>query len=717
MSQRKSDMVRNLVLTLSFVLVAGLTFAACGGGGGGSIPQQVGGTGPGGNQENEIIPGGPTENPLAGGINQTPPRGEELPPTPDQPAEPVLDEFPDSILRLPKDNRGEGQITIRNFDQQEKILLVTINQNPRFRNYRAGTLPEAPVSLPMVDYYLTASVELPRNTAGLDQMDEAGGNLLIEGAQPVSGLDQPYYGLVVDDLSKVEPDILVERERRALIEQGRYRDIRQVLKSTSSLDLGAVRSFSRICRSTFDDLPTDQSGNIIPTIPNIYFWQQGRLVAQGQHVYIFLSTEINNGFPDGVRFTQARLNRLAQTFDEKILPNTFDGLIPPELHDEFRFVEDNIYFAPPVPLGQLQFDEQGNITNFNPEQLQIQDKNIENDHKFIIFIYNQKPNTPGAQGSLAFFVPGVPAVTAADCGIPIEGQQPQDVDINNFSGITMYMGNTLGVFPANSDDWRNAEAVLAHEFQHVLNNFYRMTNTRWMNEGMSNLNTYINGYTISSGASNVLLSQINGFLAQPNFVPSHGDEAQGPEVAAYGARFLLMLYIMEHYPPGTIPKLYRNAWFDPTLAADPIRNIEVATGEKFESIFQKFALAVVIDSLPIKEGGLIAGFTDFKGNPWLKFQLIDLKGNFGTSPTGLNGANIEVLPDNPDLYPIVGLRRSLKPWTMDYVMLTNGTGGNLNITITSVDPNYQTFILPLREVTNPQTGEVSLELDDDVQIP
>src|SRR5262249_28450689 len=83
----------------------------------------------------------------------------------------------------------------------------------------------------------------------------------------------------------------------------------------------------------------------------------------------------------------------------------------------------------------------------------------------------------------------------------------------------------------------NYVAVLAHEFQHALHWNAVREEDSWVNEGLSELSTHVNGYRVSSlgGFAKEPDTQLNAWPKAPN-LDSH-----------YGASYLFMLYLWDHY--------------------------------------------------------------------------------------------------------------------------------------------------------------------------
>lgn len=82
------------------------------------------------------------------------------------------------------------------------------------------------------------------------------------------------------------------------------------------------------------------------------------------------------------------------------------------------------------------------------------------------------------------------------------------------------------------------DAVLAHEFQHMIHWNVDQNEESWLNEGLSELAAYLNGYGISSATPI--------FLANPDLQLTTWPET-GTAGAHYGAGFLFALYFLDRF--------------------------------------------------------------------------------------------------------------------------------------------------------------------------
>ncbi len=82
--------------------------------------------------------------------------------------------------------------------------------------------------------------------------------------------------------------------------------------------------------------------------------------------------------------------------------------------------------------------------------------------------------------------------------------------------------------------------VLAHEFQHMIHWYHDRNETSWLNEGASELASFINGYD-SGGVDYAYANQPDTQLN------AWGDPAEGDNATNYGASFLFMTYFLGRF--------------------------------------------------------------------------------------------------------------------------------------------------------------------------
>jgi len=159
----------------------------------------------------------------------------------------------------------------------------------------------------------------------------------------------------------------------------------------------------------------------------------------------------------------------------------------------------------------------------------------------------------------------------------------------------MFFINLNAIQPGNS----NFDAVLAHEFQHMIHWNQDRNEDTWVNEGLSELAAFINGYGPSS--------YMGPFLAQPNLQLNNWEA----NVAShYGASFLFMAYFLEHYGEDTMKAVVADphngvAGFNAVL-------IERGQADRFDDIFGNFVIANYLQNPQINQGKW--GYTSLSPN-------------------------------------------------------------------------------------------------------
>jgi len=675
---------RLFALLLGAMLV--LAAASCGGG---SSPVTTPGTGGdtsnGSSEEPPIIsPGdGPVVRDGQSGAPGTGGGG-----TVNQPAQPGTWDFGNLIYHVPIDSEGHARVTVDTFAPGQKAAFVAINMNPLFldaHNSSTGVFPGLPAS----SYSFEA-----------DQVNKGASAVSATGGASVGSLEQlsPDSDYALKSAAdKLSPLSLYEREARA---SGSVPFAVDATKTTSLLQKGEVLTFLNVEQITpklppiipGEDDPDRDLSNL--DWPRLYKSQDGRLVSVGQHCLIFLSTEINSGHPDAIRFTQARLNRMANEFDNNIFPVATAAFGPVKNYEEASVYRD---LDRSLILTGDDFDNKGNITRTLPGS---PDFRIGSEGKILIFIDN------GAQGGFFTF------------GESIDPKTGQKAEV----GSTIYLGGDN--FPTNDADFNAAFSVMAHEFQHKLyhdNNLpSRSTTHDWFNEGLSQLSLYMCGYTPNSGKLIhwAVDSQLSDYIQHTNStaVPMDANPyfTKDPQ---YGSGLLFFLYMFEHYDPGVGNRIYDAAKGG---VSDRIKLVEkgaqytvdgVKHQDTFEQLYTKFAIANFVDGINADDQ------TQFDSR--FHYNTIDLRGtvNLSTGTIQLPGVRVGVFPEN-SAYPAIQNDRLVIPWGIDYLVFGNGDGRDLDVQF-SADVNYRFYMLPVSVETDPVTGAPTsnkVKIAPDIQI-
>jgi hypothetical protein len=141
----------------------------------------------------------------------------------------------------------------------------------------------------------------------------------------------------------------------------------------------------------------------------------------------------------------------------------------------------------------------------------------------------------------------------------------------------MFFINLGAISPGND----YFDSVLAHEFQHMIHWRQDRNEDTWVNEGLSELASFINGYGMSGFVGSFTYApdtQLNSWASSPNAA-----------LANYGGSFLFMAYFLQRYGEEITQHVVANpqsgiAGFNAVLA-------EHGYEERFEDIFADFLVA------------------------------------------------------------------------------------------------------------------------------
>ncbi|MEW5960472.1 MAG: hypothetical protein AB1801_22325, partial [Chloroflexota bacterium] len=147
------------------------------------------------------------------------------------------------------------------------------------------------------------------------------------------------------------------------------------------------------------------------------------------------------------------------------------------------------------------------------------------------------------------------------------------------------------------------DSVLAHEFQHMIHWHQDRNEDTWVNEGLSELATFINGL----GPSNF----VGAFTATPDTQLTGWADTPGGALAHYGGSFLFMAYFLQRFGEELTQAVVAHpqngiAGFDAVLA-------ENGYAERFNDIFADFLVANYLNNPSLDDGRW--GYTQLTPNP------------------------------------------------------------------------------------------------------
>lgn len=163
----------------------------------------------------------------------------------------------------------------------------------------------------------------------------------------------------------------------------------------------------------------------------------------------------------------------------------------------------------------------------------------------------------------------------------------------------MFFLNLKAISPGND----YFDSVLAHEFQHMIHWHQDRNEDTWVNEGMSELATFINDL----GASNF----VGAFTAVPDTQLTGWADQPGGALANYGGSFLFMAYFLQRFGEEMTQAVVAHpqngiAGFDAVLA-------ENGYNERFNDIFADYVVTNYLNNTEVGNGAW--GYKQLSVNP------------------------------------------------------------------------------------------------------
>ncbi|ASN04006.1 choice-of-anchor J domain-containing protein [Virgibacillus necropolis] len=372
----------------------------------------------------------------------------------------------------------------------------------------------------------------------------------------IENWDKERYGDIQDitsELNRLSKDVEFKKKAKE--------KIKEAAKALNGENLDGKASTAADTHFTFD-------GGTKQFLDRNLAFQSYTLRSVGENVEIWVADDL--GFPEGDPrpdqvVTQEQVDKLAAEFDSNIYP-TVTGFFgtPDSLTGSNALLEE----IGAVPEG---YYETGN------DKVQMLVSNIPDDN------YND-PTYP-------FFVAG-------------------------FFWQTLEMYTDRNIISIDSNNWEERlegtfYSTTIHEMQHLIHADNDGDETSWLNEGFSTFSEYLGGYGHDAGSINFLLDHPENSLTNWD---EHVGAETGPEtIADYGLVYLFTLYNYEQFGQDFILE----------VAKSPLNSIESynqaykdnGINETFQSVFEKFVTAVLID-----DADNIKGKKGIYG-----FDLIDLR--------------------------------------------------------------------------------------------
>ncbi len=137
------------------------------------------------------------------------------------------------------------------------------------------------------------------------------------------------------------------------------------------------------------------------------------------------------------------------------------------------------------------------------------------------------------------------------------------------------------------------DGVLSHEFQHMIHWNQDRNEDTWINEGLSELATFINGY----GVSNF----VGAFSHAPDTqLTSWADNTGGSSLANYGGSFLFMAYFLQRFGEEVMQAVVANP--NNGVAGFDIALVEQGYDERFNDVFADFLIANYLHNSTVNNG-------------------------------------------------------------------------------------------------------------------
>lgn len=152
----------------------------------------------------------------------------------------------------------------------------------------------------------------------------------------------------------------------------------------------------------------------------------------------------------------------------------------------------------------------------------------------------------------------------------------------------MFFINLEAISPGND----YFDGVLAHEFQHMIHWNQDRNEDTWVNEGLSELATFVNGYGVSGF--------VGAYVYTPDTQLNAWGDAPGGSLAHYGGSFLFMAYFLQRYGEEMTQAVVAHpdhgiGGFNAVLA-------DHGYSERFEDIFADFLVANYLQDPEAGEG-------------------------------------------------------------------------------------------------------------------
>jgi len=168
------------------------------------------------------------------------------------------------------------------------------------------------------------------------------------------------------------------------------------------------------------------------------------------------------------------------------------------------------------------------------------------------------------------------------------------LDTDEYSKLANPYSNEREMFYINSDRLQPGtelyESVLAHEFQHMIHWAVDRDEDTWVNEGFSELASYLNGYDVSGAYYAFSRTADTQLTSWPS--------SSGQTSANYGASFLFATYFLERFGDESLRRVVSHQ-------ANGTTGFEAILAERgltFEDVFADWLIANYLDDTELADG-------------------------------------------------------------------------------------------------------------------
>lgn len=174
------------------------------------------------------------------------------------------------------------------------------------------------------------------------------------------------------------------------------------------------------------------------------------------------------------------------------------------------------------------------------------------------------------------------------------------------------------------------DAVIAHEFQHMIHWHSDPNESTWVDEGLAELAVYLNEYDP--------ISWTTSFARQPDTQLNAWTDVPGTAGAHYGASYLFMRYFAERFGPERVRSLVASPDSD-ILGLDSVLAVEETT---FDAVYRDWVVANYLND-PTLAGGRY-GYADLSLRPHVE-EILSAGESWGDVVHQFGTDYLEIHPD------------------------------------------------------------------------